>query len=141
MFKRILIGAIFLMSFLVGVLAVHIYMVTKPQKGSIATITMSRIDFPDSLSNEEGIQIKSFLMNKEGVKDVRVNFSNGHIICLYDRKRHSPHDLVEKISQTLKLEANLYQPTDEMLAQSCPAIDKNSITYKLGAFFQRSFQN
>ncbi|MBW3468440.1 heavy-metal-associated domain-containing protein [Arthrospiribacter ruber] len=141
MIKRILLGAIFLMLFLIGTLAVHIYMVTKPKSGAIPSLTMSRFDFPSSLEETTGESIKEFLKNQEGIKDVRVNFSNGHVICLYDRQKHSPHDLVLAINNELMQEASLYQPSDEMLAQSCPAIDKNSLTYKLGAFFQKSFHN
>lgn len=141
MIKKILLGAIFLMTFLIGVLAVHIYMVTQPKEGAVPSLTMSRIDFPQSLEPEEGDKIKSLLSQLEGIKDVRVNFSNGHIICLYDRKAQSPHDLVATINQEFMYQASLYQPSEEMLAQSCPAIDKSSLTYKLGAFFQKSFQN
>ncbi|PRY84890.1 hypothetical protein [Mongoliibacter ruber] len=141
MIKRILLGAIFLLTFLIGVLAVHIYMVTQPKKGAVPSLTMSRIDFSESLEPEEGKEIISILDQVEGIKDVRVNFSNGHIICLYDRKAQSPHDIVAILNQEFKHQASLYQPSDEMLAQSCPAIDKGSLTYKLGAFFQKSFQN
>ncbi len=141
MIKRILLGIIALTAFLIAILAVHIYMVTQHKEGSVTSLTMSRIDFPQPIEPVNGNQIKLHLNQLEGVKDVRINFSNGHIICLYDRKAQSPHDLVASINENFMEQAILFQPSDEMLAQSCPAIDKKSITYRLGAFFQKSFQN
>ncbi|TVP49661.1 MAG: heavy-metal-associated domain-containing protein [Mongoliibacter sp.] len=141
MIKRILFGIISIAAFFTAILAVHIYMVTQQKEGAVTSLTMSRIDFPEAIEPENGNQIKLHLVQLEGVKDVRVNFSNGHIICLYDRKAQSPHDLVASINENFMEQASLFQPSEEMLAQSCPAIDKNSITYKLGAFFQKSFQN
>ena len=141
MFKRIVFGLIFFFIFLVGILAVHIYMVTKPKAGSISSLTLSRIDFPQKLDSLQGLEIKDHLVKMEGIKDVRLNFSNSHMVCLYDRKELSGSDLVSKINFHFAQSAQLYQPSEEMLSQSCPAIDKNSITYKLGEFFQKSFQN
>ncbi|WP_373494115.1 heavy metal-associated domain-containing protein [Aquiflexum sp.] len=141
MFKKIVFGLICFFTFLVAVLAVHIYMVTKPKAGAISSLTLSRIDFPERFDSLQGVAIKEHIAKMEGVKDVRVNFSNSHIICLYDRKEFSGSDLVDRINFHFSESAQLFQPSEEMLAQSCPAIDKNSITYKLGAFFQKSFEN
>lgn len=141
MFKRIVFGLVCFFMFLVAVLAVHIYMVTKPKVGSISSLTLSRIDFPEKFDSLDGISIKEHLAKIEGIKDVRVNFSSSHIVCLYDRKEFSGSELVNMINFHFSQSAELFQPSEEMLSQSCPAIDKNSLTYKLGEFFQKSFEN
>ncbi|MCH7414467.1 heavy-metal-associated domain-containing protein [Belliella sp. R4-6] len=141
MFKRIIIGCLVIFAALVVTLAVHIYLVTQPKNNGMPNMTMSRIDFVTQLDSLEAINVKNHTSQLDGVKDVRVNVKAGHMVCLYDRNKQAPQDIIESISKDFYLEASLYQPSDEMLAQSCPAINKSSLTYKLGAFFQRTFEN
>lgn len=141
MIKRILIGLVAFFLLMVATLAVHIYLVTRPSEGAITSISMGRIDISESLEPEqvEGILTKVKLL--DGVKDVRVNQAAGHVICLYDRKYWSGDELTNWIADEFTVSASFFRPTEEMLSQSCPAIDKNTLTYKLGAFFQRVFEN
>ncbi|MFN3800391.1 MULTISPECIES: hypothetical protein [Belliella] len=141
MFKRIVLGLMIVFGALIVTLAVHVYMVTQPKQGAMPNLTMSRIDFESPLDSLSAVKIKTYTSLMEGVKDVRVNKESGHIVCLYDRNKKAPQEIVDAISKDFYLSASLYQPSDEMLAQSCPAINKNSLTWKLGAFFQRTFEN
>ncbi|AFL84776.1 hypothetical protein Belba_2210 [Belliella baltica DSM 15883] len=141
MFKRIIIGCLVLFSALVVTLAVHIYLVTQPKGNEGPNLAMSRIDFDSQLDSLEAVKIKTYTSLMDGVRDVRVNLASGHLVCLYDRNKQAPQDIVESISKDFLVQASLFQPSDEMLAQSCPAINKSSLTYKLGAFFQRTFEN
>lgn len=141
MIKRILIGLVAFFSLMVATLAIHIYLVTRPSEGAISSISMGRIDIHDTLDSDkvEGILSKVKLL--DGVKDVRINQTSGHLICLYDRKSWSGDELTNWIADEFTVSASFFRPTEEMLSQSCPAIDKNTLTYKLGAFFQRVFEN
>ncbi|ERM80946.1 hypothetical protein P872_10885 [Rhodonellum psychrophilum GCM71 = DSM 17998] len=141
MIKKILIGAVAIVLLLVATLAIHIYLVTQPKEGAMPTMTMSRIDFPSALDSLEGYAIRDFVKNTDGMKDTRVNLSMGHLVCLYDRNQKSPQEIVSDINDNFMTSAVLFQPSDDMLAQSCPAINKSSLTYKLGAFFQKTFEN
>lgn len=141
MFKKIIIGCLVLFSALVVTLAVHIYLVTQPKANDGPNLAMSRIDFDSQLDSLQAAKIKTYTSLIEGVRDVRLNSSASHMVCLYDRNKKAPQDIVESISKDFYVQANLFQPSEEMLAQSCPAINKSSLTYKLGAFFQRTFQN
>ncbi|MFD2033493.1 heavy-metal-associated domain-containing protein [Belliella marina] len=141
MFKRIIIGCLILISALVVTLAVHIYIVTQPKANQGPNLTMSRFDFESELDSLESAKLKALTRQLDGIKDVRVNMKSGHMVCLYDRNKQAPRDIISHIDQDFYLQASLYQPSEEMLAQSCPAINKNSLTYKLGAFFQRTFEN
>lgn len=141
MFKRIIIGCLVIFAALVVTLAVHIYLVTQPKNDGKPNLTMSRIDFVNQLDSLEAINVKNHTRKLDGVRDVRMNAKSGHMVCLYDRNKQAPSDIIESISKDFYLEASLYQPSEEMLAQSCPAINKSSLTYKLGAFFQRTFEN
>ncbi|GHB49680.1 heavy-metal-associated domain-containing protein [Mongoliitalea lutea] len=140
MVKRIIIGLIAIFLFLIATLAVHIYLVTKPSPGAISSISMGRIDFNKSIDSLETLAIVQKAKSLEGVQDIRVNVESGFLICLYDRKKWSGDDLSNWISEEFNMSASFFRPTDEMLSQSCPAIDKNSLTFKLGDFFQKTFE-
>jgi hypothetical protein len=141
MWKKLVMGIIGIFAFLIVILAVHIYQVTRPKEGTIPSIALSRIDFSQSIDSLKSASIKTDFSKLEGINDLRINAESGHIIFLYNTKIWQATDLVEKINFNYSLSAELYKPSAEMLAQSCPAIDKNSLTYKLGSFFQKSFEN
>ncbi|UCS91543.1 heavy-metal-associated domain-containing protein [Echinicola marina] len=140
MIKRILIGAAALMAILVITLAVHIYLVTNDRpKGP--NWTMSQIDFNEDLDSMRMEEIKTDLLEIDGMRDVRVNRTSDYLIVLYDRKKHSPHDLVDGVNKNYQLQSTLFQPSEEQLAASCPAIDKKSLTYMVGSYFENLFTN
>lgn len=141
MWKKLIIGVIGIFAFMVVVLAVHIYQVTRPKEGTIPTIALSRIDFPRGIDSLKAASIKTDFSKLDGINDLRLNIESGHIVFLYNTKIWQPADLVEEINLQYSISAELFKPSAEMLAQSCPAIDKKSITYKLGSFFQKSFEN
>lgn len=141
MLKRIIIGIVIVFLLLLGTLTWHIYTVTQPQTGAISSMALSRIDLDQPIDDAAGDRIKSYLLSDTAIKDIRLNKEKGHIICLYDRRKLSPQEIISSLDEKMQLTGSLYQPSEEMLAQSCPAIDKNSITYKLGAFIQKRFDN
>jgi hypothetical protein len=141
MWKKFIIGVIGIFAFLVLVLAVHIYQVSRPKEGRIPNIAMSRIDFPKGIDSLGAVMIQTHFSKLEGIKDLRINADSGHVVCLYDNKIWQASDLVDKINFNFSLSAELYRPSADMLSQSCPVIDKSSLTYKLGTFFQKSFEN
>jgi hypothetical protein len=141
MWKKLIIGVIGIFALLVLVLAVHIYQVSRPKEGGIPSIALSRIDFPQGIDSLEAVSIQTHFSKLEGIRDFRINATSGHVVCLYDNKIWQASDLVDKINFNFSLSAELYRPPAAMLTQSCPVIDKSSLTYKLGTFFQKSFEN
>ncbi|WP_194778132.1 heavy-metal-associated domain-containing protein [Pararhodonellum marinum] len=139
MIKKLIIGVIGVFMALVMVLAIHIYQVTSEKRNQGPAFAMSKIMLNQELDSLEAIEIKQFILGKEGVKDTRINVRSGHIICLYDRNVWAPQELVDETNKAFTLNSSLYQPSQEELAASCPAIDKNSMTYKLGSFFEKLF--
>ncbi|MCH7408217.1 heavy-metal-associated domain-containing protein [Belliella sp. DSM 111904] len=141
MLKRILIGTTLLLVVLVTTLAVHIYAVTRPKPGAISHLALTRIDFDQSLDSLQAVQMTNLVNKLEGVQEVRVNKNSGHVICMYNHKEISPNDIAAMLKSETSMVASVYQPSQETLAQSCPAFNEESLTYKLGAFFQKSFEN
>ncbi|MCH7400562.1 heavy-metal-associated domain-containing protein [Belliella kenyensis] len=141
MLKRILLGTTLILVILVTTLAVHIYAVTRPKTGAISHLALTRIDFNQSLDSLQAGSLSELAESINGVQEVRVNKSSGHVICMYMHKEVSPKEIADKLHSATSMMASVYQPSEETLAQSCPAFSEESLTYRLGAFFQRSFEN
>ncbi|WP_200976288.1 heavy-metal-associated domain-containing protein [Echinicola sp. 20G] len=140
MIKKIIIGVTSIVLLLVATLAIHIYMVTSERpKGP--NWAMSQIDFNEDIDSLKSENIKVDLLKKEGMRDARINLSADYMIVLYDRVKHNPHDLVKMVNNDYALQSSLFQPSEEQLAASCPAINKSSLTYKLGSYFEKIFTN
>jgi hypothetical protein len=139
MVKKIIIGIVGIAILLVTVLAVHIYQVTATKKNNGPSMAMSKILLHEELDSLTSLGVKFFIQENEGVKDTRINRSAGHAICLYDRNSNDVREIIEALNQKFELRATLFQPSAEELAMSCPAIDRNSVTYKLGNFFENLF--
>ncbi|WP_215222847.1 heavy-metal-associated domain-containing protein [Echinicola shivajiensis] len=140
MIKKILIGTVALVVILVATLAVHIYLVTNDRpKGP--NWAMSQIDFNEDMDSLKMEEIKTELLEIEGMRDVRINRTSDYLIVLYDRKQHNPHDLVDNLNKDYQLQSTLFQPSEEQLAASCPAIDKKSLTYMVESYFENLFTN
>ncbi|AWW31924.1 heavy-metal-associated domain-containing protein [Echinicola strongylocentroti] len=140
MIKKIIIGAGVVVLLLVATLAVHIYMVTSSRPDG-PNWAMSQIDFNEDLDSLKSEKIKTDLLAIEGMREARINTKSDFIILLYDRKQHNPHDLVKQVNTGYEIQASLFQPSEDQLAASCPAINKNSLTYKLGSYFEQVFTN
>ncbi|MGY6559298.1 MAG: heavy-metal-associated domain-containing protein [Nitritalea sp.] len=144
MLKKIILGAVAIVFLLVATLAVHIYLVTKPKQevpGKLNHQAMIRIEFPEALDSLKGKDIHAFVSQVEGVRTARMNADAGHVVLIYDQRKTAPADIAQLINADFNAGATVFKPSDEMLAQSCPAINKNSLTYRLGAFFQKAFEN
>ncbi|MDN3670211.1 heavy-metal-associated domain-containing protein [Echinicola jeungdonensis] len=140
MLKKILIGACVVLFLLVGTLAVHIYLETKDQSLG-PNWAMSQVDFNADLDSLKGESIKKELLEWEGMRDTRINRTSDYLIVLYDRKKQDPNDIVKKVNADYNLQSTLFHPSDAQLDGSCPAINKNSVTYQLGSFFRKIFKN
>ncbi|GGZ26261.1 hypothetical protein GCM10007049_18660 [Echinicola pacifica] len=140
MIKKIIIGIGLMVILLVSILAVHIYMVTS-SKPSGPNWAMSQIDFNEDIDSLKSVAVSAGFLDMDGLKDARVNRVSDYMVVLYDRQKHSPHELVSQMNSKFDMKASLFQPSESELAASCPAIDKSSLTYQLGGFFQKIFTN
>ncbi|WP_158859295.1 heavy-metal-associated domain-containing protein [Lunatibacter salilacus] len=139
MIKKIILGVAGIAVLLIGILAVHIYQVTAAKKSKAPSLAMSKILLHEELDSLSSLELKSFIQINDGVKDARINRAAGHAICLYDRNSADVRDIISSINQKFELQATLFQPSADELAMSCPAIDRNSVTFKLGNFFENLF--
>ena len=124
---------------LVLILAVHIYMVTGKTVSEGPNWSMGKIEVTDQLDSLSVNEIKQDFLDRPYIRAFRANLDQGHLILLYDRKQVSGDDLAAELGAKLNLQANIYRPSAEELASSCPAMPKDSFTYQLGSLFQSIF--
>lgn len=121
------------------VFLLYIYYVTAAKKSQGPSPAMSKILIHEELVSLTSLELKSFIQINDGAKDSRINGSACHVICLYDRNSADVQEIISSINQKFRLQATLFQPSTEELAMSCHAIDRNSVTFKLGNFFENLF--
>ncbi len=131
-------------SLLIIVLGVHIYLVTSPkEENPTASWQLARIDIQERtpLSPLVAKEVKKTLKAIKGVKRVVVNSEHANAVIGFNPKSQSSRAIYEQFSKQSLIAATLYTPTEKQLAAGCPAIDKTSITYQVGSFFQEVFHD
>lgn len=140
MWKRFILGILFLFCSMLLVLAVHVYTVTKPNRGQIPSLTLTRVDFPRGLEPLVSEKVQERVMTWEGIRDVRINSVQGHVVFLHDLSVVDSDELVSKLNFHFNQGAVVYRPDAAMVSQSCPAIDKQSLTYRFVSFIEKSLK-
>lgn len=133
-----------IVSMLTIILAIHIYLVTSPKETNpTAAWQLARIDIEEEtpLSAAVAKEIKTTLKTIEGVERVVINSEDGNAVVGFNSTIKTGRDIYRQFSKQTSIAAKLYVPTKEQLAAGCPAIDKSSITYQVGSFFQEVFHN
>ena len=135
--KKILIGTLATLVLLVGTLVVHIAMVTKKPVYDNAFIQMSRIDLEAPIDSNNRAIFANNAKQIEAINRYVVNEKNNNILITYDVREIKAQDLHQKISNGMTIESNLYVPSAESLENSCPILDKESFSYKLGSWIEK----
>lgn len=135
--KRILIGSSALFVLLSIVLAVHIYIVTRPKVANEHTKAMARIDIKNKITTSEAATITAWLNKQEGIDHVMCNASNQLVVFTFFPSRVNADQLTEQFKTQFSLNAARYKPTEEELLKGCPV--SNKTTNKLYQFFKETF--
>jgi len=136
--KNILKWAGGVLSFLVVVLAVHIYLVTRPKAPTEHTVAMARIDLKQTIDQRDADQINEWLSQQKGVDHVLCNPESAVVVFTFRPFRTSANRLVSDFKTHFHYKAERYIPTREEMQNGCP-VANTSLTYKVYQFFQRIF--
>jgi hypothetical protein len=136
--KRILLGTFSVFVFLVIVLAVHIYIVTKP-KVDEHTRVMARIDIHQSIDQQQADKITSWLYKQKGVDHVLCNSKTSIAIFTFSPLNANANDITTHFKSDLNYpSATRYIPSEKELQGSCP-VAKTSVAYKTYSFIKHIF--
>ena len=130
----IVLGSILLL--LTTVLFVHIYMVTRPKGETHQNWQLSRIDFNNSLNDNEAAIAKKAIMEIEGVQHAYINKDHGTLVYAIETGSKPTSEVYAAFMQKGDFEAKPYVLKNGSNVEGCPVLDKNTLTYKVGTFFQ-----
>lgn len=129
-------GSIFLL--LVLLLAVHIYMVTRPKAPDAHTLVMARLDIHQAINTQDADKITSWLYAQKGVNRVLCNADSRIAIFTYYPVQVNGDSIAAKLQTQLGYAAERYKPTEEELKSGCP-VSAGSASARLMSYFKKVF--
>lgn len=106
---------------LVLVLAVHIYLVTRPHADA-HTRVMARIDIKQPISPAEADNIKGWMYRQPGIDHVMVNPENNIVIFTFYPVKTNGNTIVSNFKTAFNYPAERFMPSEEEMAKGCPAM-------------------
>lgn len=133
--KKILWGTGIFLIASVLVLAVHIYIVTRPKAPTADTRAMARIDLTQKINKPDADKITGWLYSQKGIDHVLVNPQTGIVIFTYYPVKTTAGAVTANFTASLPYQAKRITASKEDLAAGCP-VATTSITYKIYNFFK-----
>jgi hypothetical protein len=135
--RRILIGTGITFMSLVFVLAIHIYLVTRP-KADEHTIVMARVDLKQPITTEEAGKITNWFYEQSGVDHVVCNAAMDNVVFTFYPVKANANDIVDRFRTGLGYaKAVRLVPSEKDLQGGCP-VASTSYSYKVYSFFKHS---
>jgi hypothetical protein len=136
--KRIALGILSVFALLVVVLAVHIYMVTRPKPMDPHLRVMARIDIRQSIGSSDSAAITSWMYRQQGVDHVLCNPTSDIVVFTFFPAKTSADRIVKDFKSQLPYKGDRYLPSAEEMKGGCPVASTSS-TYKIVKFFKDIF--
>ncbi|MGN6566342.1 MAG: hypothetical protein ACTHJ0_00235 [Flavipsychrobacter sp.] len=136
--KKILLatGSVFLL--LVGVLCVHIYMVTRPKAPDMHTRAMVRVDFKQEMTTNDANRITAWMYQQKGVDHVLYNPVSKILVFTFSPFTTTADEIVNNMKTSLNYNAVRYIPSKQEMSAGCP-VASTSFTYKAYSFIKHIF--
>jgi hypothetical protein len=133
-------GSVFL--FLVLVLCVHIYVVTRPKPIkpiSPYSRTMVRIDMHQPITQKDADTIYAWLVKQKGMDKAYVNLKSDKVLFLFYTDQNTGNDIVKGFKENFHYDsAHRYMPTVADIQSGCPVVAV-AYTEKIAKFFGHIF--
>jgi hypothetical protein len=137
--KKILLASLGVFALLTVVLAVHIYVVTRPKAPATSTRIMARIDIKQAISQAEATRITAWLYQQKGVDHVLCNPGTAIAVFTFSPLKANANDITGNFKNELKYpKATRYIPTEKELQGGCP-VASSSFAFKAFQFFKNKF--
>jgi hypothetical protein len=112
-------------AFLVLVLAVHIYWVTRPKHISPYSRTLVRIDMHQPMAQADADKIYAWLVRQKGIDKAYVNLKSDKVFFLFFTTQNNGNAIVADFKDQLHYSsAQRYLPTADDYASGCPVVPR-----------------
>lgn len=135
--KRIALTVLTVFVLGVIVLAIHIYVVTRPRVDA-STRIMARIDIKQDIDQTDADKITAWLYRQKGVDHVLVNPQSDIVIFSFAPVQNNANRIVADFKREMPYRAERNIPTAEEMKGGCP-VAKTSVSYKVYAFIKSIF--
>jgi hypothetical protein len=136
--RRIALAGLSVVGLLILVLAVHIYIVTRPGPAGADTRAMARIDILQPITRTDADKITVWLYRQKGVDHVLVNPQSNIAVFSFFPVRTTADQVVSAFKAHLPYKAERFIPSGEALKSGCP-VASSSTTYKIYSWLKRIF--
>jgi hypothetical protein len=137
--KKPLIWAGSIFAFLVLVLAVHIYVVTRPKVISPYSRTMVRIDLHQPIVQADADTIYAWLVKQKGIDKAFVSIKSDKVFFLFFTTQNTGNAIVNAFKQDLPYKsAQRFLPTGTDYLSGCPVVPA-ALTARIGNWFREHF--
>ena len=136
--KKVLLGTVSLFLLLVLILAVHIYIVTRPKAPDEHTRVMARIDIKQDINQDDANKITTWLYQQKGIDHVLVNPQSDIVIFTFFPIKTTANQIVKDFKLNFNYKAERFVPSAADLQSGCP-VASTSKTYKVYNFFKNLF--
>lgn len=135
--KRTALTLIAVFVFLVVVLAVHIYVVTRPRVDANTRI-MARIDIRQPIDQHDADKITAWLYRQKGVDHVLVNPATDIAIFTFAPLQNNAARIIQDFKAGMPYKAERHLPKAGEMTGGCP-VAATSMTYKVYSFMKHIF--
>jgi len=136
--RRIALGVLSTFLLLVAVLAVHIYMVTRPKAPDANTRIMARIDIKQDISQQDAGRIATWMYQQKGMDHVLVNPQRDIVVFTFFPIITSASRIMNDFRADLPYKAERFLPTADQMRAGCP-LAVSSPAHKVLSFFKHIF--
>lgn len=108
--------------FLSIILAVHIYMVTRPEAATNKTVAMARLDFKQNIQQADADKITAWLYQQQGIDHVLCNSQSSIAVFTFHPVKANADNIVESLRSTLHYKVDRFMPSKEDMKKGCPVL-------------------
>ncbi len=127
--QKILIWSASVLSVLLLILAVHIYMVTRPKAPDTYTRIMARIDIKKQISESDAQKITAWMYQQKGIDHVLCNPESAILVFTFYPLQTNADKVLTNFRSELLLPAFRVVPTTAEMKSGCP-VSSRSLSYK-----------
>jgi len=127
--KKIFFTALSIVALLGGVLAYHIYQVTRKPAGHLANVQLARMDLGMPIDHEGALELKRAVLQMEGVKHCYVNAEAGIVTYGYDRSEQTQDHVVEQVRSKTSIPVERFVVSADDLSSGCPIKPRSMMTF------------
>jgi hypothetical protein len=136
--KPVALAALSVLGLSILVLAVHIYVVTRPRPADAGTRAMARIDILQPVTQADADRITAWLYGQKGVDHVLVNPKTDIAVFTFFPIQTTADRIVSDFKESLPYRAERYVPDAAALKGGCPVASSSAI-YRIYSWFKQIF--